>query len=158
MYPSKKAEPTIADQPKRLPLHCLYDPVICTWIWHACGQVQGLEQCAISDQCFTRVVKAVRDSMLSLNLLKFVSVPFGSDIRFNDQKVKRVLTAGAETWKALHCGSVSCLGPQALNTVLQHTATLAEFFVARAHVSSNITRLLKACPTLRVFKGFGGSE
>lgn len=94
--------------------------------------------------------------MPSLDTVKFGSS--GRDPLYNDEKVARILASGTKGWKAVHCGSVACVGPQAIAAVLKHAATLEEFSVIRVQVSTDITRILKSSPKLRTFEAIDELE
>lgn len=152
---SNVSELEMTARPKRLHIKKLFDPTGCSWLWRACGQVQELEVCDVSDQVFMSLCRAIRESMTSLN-----TVIFGNnkaiirDYHLDDDKVMFVIVAITATngWKAIHCGSVARVGLQAIHCVVQNHVTLEEFSATRIDLPIGISAILKFCEKLRTCK------
>ncbi|KAF9383078.1 hypothetical protein CPB97_006765 [Podila verticillata] len=152
---SNVSELEMTARPKRLHIKKLFDPRGCSWLWCACGQVQELEVCDVSDHVFVSLCRAIRESMISLDTVIFGNskVTMG-DYHLNDDKVMLVIVAIAATngWKAIHCGSVARVGIQAIHNVVQNHAALEEFSATRIDVPVGISAILKFCEKLRTCK------
>ncbi|KAF9215587.1 hypothetical protein BGZ59_000921 [Podila verticillata] len=152
---SKISELEMTARPKRLHIKKLFDPRGCSWLWRACGKLQELEVCNVSDQVSMSLCRAIRESIIFLDTVIFGNnnVTKG-DYHLDDDKVMFVIVAITATngWKGIHCGSVARVGIQAIHNVVQNHATLEEFSATRIDVPIGISAILKFCEKLRTCK------
>ncbi|KFH68088.1 hypothetical protein MVEG_06818 [Podila verticillata NRRL 6337] len=158
---SKISELEMTARPKRLHIKKLFDPRGCSWLWRACGKVQELEVCNVSDQVSMSLCRAIRESIIFLDTVIFGNnnVTKG-DYHLDDDKVMFVIVAITATngWKGIHCGSVARVGTQAIHNVVQNHATLEEFSATRIDVPIGISAILKFCEKLRTCKAIDEAD